>query len=377
MLKADHKPVVTAEKASADKLAHQVQVFRDDRFVRQMLDAIPSLLAVLNAHRQIIYANRSLIEMLEFDEEEELLGLRPGDVFDCVHVFDAENGCGTGAFCRSCGALTAIISRDKRVAECRMTRLRDSLIQAHELEVTSTPFAFAGDTFTIFSIIDKSAEHRRQMLERIFFHDIMNVVGSIKGFAELLEHEELDDRQKVYQQIREAAEQVIGEVEAQRDLSDAEHGRLEIKQEYCASLDILQRVVRLYERHKTAAQRQIVIDAAAVNEYLVTDQNLLLRILGNMVVNALEAIAAGGTVTLNCQAKEGEILFSVHNPGVIPAAIKPEIFRRTYSTKGTGRGLGTYSMRLLSGFLRGDVAFASDDKEGTAFSFRVPQNLER
>ena len=341
MASVNDNPVVSAEKAPGKKLKRQIQVFRDDQFVRQMLDAIPSLLAVLNSHRQIIYANNSLMDMLDFDTEEALLGLRPGDVFECVHVFDSDSGCGTSEFCRSCGALSAILANEKRVEECRMTRLRDSLIQAHELEVTATPFVHAGDTFTIFSIVDKSAEHRRQMLERIFFHDIMNVVGSIKGFAELLELQEVVDKKKV-----------------------------------CSSLDMLQRVARLHERHRAAVQRHVVVDEKSEHEYLMTDQNLLLRILGNMIINALEAIPAGETVTLGCRAEKGEVIFTVHNPGEIPARIKPEIFRRTYSTKGPGRGLGTYSMRLLSSFLQGEVSFASDAHGGTVFTFRVPQNLD-
>ncbi len=367
---------VTAAKAPPELLDRQIRVFRDDRFVREMLDAIPSLLAVLNGHRQIIYANRSLIEMLEFDDDEALLGLRPGDVFDCAHVFDAADGCGTGEICRSCGALVAITAGEKRVEECRMTRLRESTIQAHELEVTATPFVHAGETFTIFSVVDRSSEHRRQMLERIFFHDIMNVVGSIKGFAELLEMQEYDDHEKLYLQIREAAEQVIGEVEAQRMLSDAEQGRLELKQELCSSLDVLNRLSRLYEKHRASAQRGLQVCATAENCYLVTDHSLLLRILGNMIVNALEAIEAGETVTLDCRAQSGRVVFSVRNPGVIPDAVRPEIFRRTYSTKGPGRGLGTYSMRLLSGYLGGDVEFASTPDKGTVFSLCLAPKLK-
>ncbi len=367
---------ITAETVAPDILDRQVRVFREDQFVRQMLDAIPSLLAVLNANRQIIYANTSLIEMLEFEHEDSLLGLRPGDVFDCVHVFDAEGGCGTGDYCRSCGALMAIIADGKKTAECRLTRLRESMIQAHELEVTTTPFTYDNDLFTIFSVVDKSDEHRRQMLERIFFHDIMNIVGSIKGFAELLEMQESCDDEKVFRQIREASEQVIGEVEAQRMLSDAEHGRLELNQELCASADILQRVAGLYGRHKASALRHIKIADHAESQYLLTDQSLLLRILGNMVINALEAISAGEVVTLDCRQENREIVFRVHNPGVIPDAVKPEIFRRTYSTKGAGRGLGTYSMRLLSNFLQGEVDFTSSAGEGTVFSIRLPQNLD-
>ena len=124
------------------------------------------------------------------------------------------------------------------------------------------------------------------------------------------------------------------------------------------------------------AGRQLIIDDAAVNEYLVTDQNLVLRILGNMVLNAVEAVAYGETVRLDCRCEAKEITFTVQNSGVIPAEVQREIFQRTYSTKGSGRGLGTYSMRLLSNFLDGGVGFSSDEEQGTIFCLKIPQNLQ-
>ena len=116
------------------------------------------------------------------------------------------------------------------------------------------------------------------------------------------------------------------------------------------------------------------ISGAAENHYLLTDQSLVLRILGNMVVNALEAANARQTVTLDCRLKGKEVVFSVSNPGTIPDEVRREIFRRTYSTKGRGRGLGTYSMRLLTSFLQGEVSFVC--REGnTTFFLRLAQKL--
>ncbi len=93
-----------------------------------------------------------------------------------------------------------------------------------------------------------------------------------------------------------------------------------------------------------------------------------------MVVNALEAADTRQTVTLDCRLKGREVVFSVSNPGLIPEEVRPEIFRRTYSTKGPGRGLGTYSMRLLSSLLQGEVSFVCEKGE-TTFFLSLPQKL--
>ena len=50
-----------------------------------------------------------------------------------------------------------------------------------------------------------------------------------------------------------------------------------------------------------------------------------------------------------------------------------QVFQRSFSTKGSGRGLGTYSMRLLTEhYLRGSVGFTSSAAEGTTFFASYP-----
>ena len=67
------------------------------------------------------------------------------------------------------------------------------------------------------------------------------------------------------------------------------------------------------------------------------------------------------------------VSFSVHNPGHIDPAIQAQIFQRYFTTKGEGRGLGTYGMKLLAEeYLGGRVSFASSRARGTTFSVWVP-----
>ena len=50
-----------------------------------------------------------------------------------------------------------------------------------------------------------------------------------------------------------------------------------------------------------------------------------------------------------------------------------KIFQRSFSTKGEGRGLGTYSMKLLTErYLGGRVSFTTSADEGTIFKVALP-----
>ena len=99
---------------------------------------------------------------------------------------------------------------------------------------------------------------------------------------------------------------------------------------------------------------------------MVTDRVLLGRVLDNMLRNALEATLPGGTIRAGCHAAGDDVEFRVWNPGEMPRDAQLQVFQRSFSTKGNGRGLGTYSMKLLTGrYLGGTVSFHSSAAEGS------------
>jgi sensor histidine kinase regulating citrate/malate metabolism len=92
-----------------------------------------------------------------------------------------------------------------------------------------------------------------------------------------------------------------------------------------------------------------------------------------MAKNAAEATPENGSVKIGYMKKNEMALFSVNNPGNIPVDVRLQIFQRSYSTKGRGRGLGTYSMKLFGEtVLKGKVYFTSDEKSGTTFTIELP-----
>ena len=92
-----------------------------------------------------------------------------------------------------------------------------------------------------------------------------------------------------------------------------------------------------------------------------------------MVKNALEACRTSQTVTVGCTTADGTARFWVHNPGHMSREVQLQVFHRSFSTKGRGRGLGAYSIKLLTErYLRGSVTFTSDPKAGTTFTVHCP-----
>lgn len=163
------------------------------------------------------------------------------------------------------------------------------------------------------------------------------------------------------------------EIGAQRTLLQAESGELVLAPAEVGTLALLKEAVDLYRSHPVAEGRVLCLDERAQDATVVSDRVLLLRVVCNLIKNALEACREGQTVTVGCTAADGMAEFWVHNAGFMPREVQLQIFQRSFSTKGLGRGLGTYSVRLLTErYLKGSVSFTSSAEFGTTFRVRCP-----
>lgn len=337
-----------------------------------LLDAISEILAILNEERQVVYANRRLLELLD-TSLEDALGKRPGEVLGCIHSDETAGGCGTTESCQVCGAVQAILvaqSQEQAVRECRI-QTKDG--GALDLRIWATPMEANGRRFTIFSASDISDEKRREALERTFFHDILNTAGTVLGASYLLRTGEEATRDQFLDMVSRGSEQLVEEINSHRELLSAEEGGLQTALEGVDSLAVLEGIQSQYSSSPLAEKRTIAVDGGAQMVEFKTDRVLLTRVLGNLVKNALEATEIEGTVTLSCRLKGEQVVFSVHNPGVMSRSVQLQLFQRSFSTKGRGRGIGSYSVKLFTEkYLGGEVRFESKDPVGTIFQLMLP-----
>ena len=339
------------------------------------LDAMPTPCTILNQERQIVFANRALLRVLGAEDLSSVYGLRPGEALDCLHAFERHEGCGTTEFCRTCGAVTAILASQQgaeEVKECRIIRRGDA--DALDLRVWATPITVGRENYTMFTAADISDEKRRAVLERIFFHDIINTAGAILGCSELLGEGPREDSDKFVKRIQLLSARLIEELDTQRQLIAAESGELTDNPSPIETFALLEEVVAQYSSNARAGF--IRISSASKNINFKSDRVLLRRVIGNLLKNALEAATEGETVTLGSGQTEDGVEFWVHNPGAMERDVPLQMFQRSFTTKGIGRGLGTHSVRLLTRrYLKGTVSFTSSPAEGTTFRVTYPHEL--
>jgi signal transduction histidine kinase len=245
------------------------------------------------------------------------------------------------------------------------------------MEVNSTATVIEGIPMTVCVLRDVSDENRRRSLERIFYHDVLNMAGGIQGLAELLKKQggaEPAQENQYRQWMVDLSRRLTEEILHQRNFVAAERGEFEPDLGLVAMDDLLREVQALYASHSVADGRNLLLGELC-GSHILSDLSILRRILGNLVKNALEATPRGGTVTLSGYETEETVTFAVHNPGIIPPDVQLQIFRRSFSTKAeSGRGLGSYSVKLFGErYLKGKVAFTSNEANGTTFTITLPR----
>lgn len=368
-----------AGRLSYQELEEQIQRSLEDPCIRVVLQAVDGYLIILNSKRQILAANREFLDALRMENRNCVVGLRPGEALNCLHFTEGPSGCGTSEHCRSCGATLAMLAVQEKglpiTSECHLSVLHDGKFEARDFRVHCTPLALQGERLLAFVLNDISAVKRREILEETFLHDLLNAIGGIEGWSSLLD--KLDPKVAA-NEILSLAGSLKEEVLSQRMLLEAEKGVLAIHKTKTEATEILSRLSTLFESHPAAQERNIEIPSLPAKIFFYSDVSLLLRVLTNMVKNALEASRPGDTIHISFEWNDRQPRFVVHNPAFIPQDIRAHIFERSFSTKAVrGRGIGTYSMKLFGeNYLGGKVSFSTNEAKGTEFSITLPQEGE-
>ncbi|MFX1374817.1 MAG: ATP-binding protein [Promethearchaeota archaeon] len=366
-----------AKRKNLEEIRGEVKEFFKTYF-EELLNSIPNMALIVNEERQVVFLNQPLIRLLGIKNIEEAMGSRPGEIFKCIHSQEFIHGCGTSQNCRYCGAVNAVLqslrTNKKSSCETRITSDFDGNLISFDLNVTAYPFSLREKKFVIVFLTDISNQKRRELLETTFLHDLLNILTVVTGLIEIFPLEGLNSQQKQYfTKIKKSSQILIEEFTAQRDLIAAEKNELLINLNNHNSLEIIVSVVEIIKYKPSAKEKIITIDSNSTSVMIQTDSRLLSRILLNLLENALEASTPGETVKIGCYDLNQSIVFWVKNSVVMTESVKSQIFQRSFSTKGHGRGIGTYSVKLLTErYLGGKINFQSSEQEGTTFYVHLP-----
>jgi signal transduction histidine kinase len=332
---------------------------------------------ILNSQREVVYANASSRNILGVGNQVEVLGKRPGDLFGCLHAAESERGCGTTPYCCVCGALLAIqqgLSGKADERECRIVRQGGE--GALDLRVRVTPVQIQQKPFLVVAFLDIGAQKRRDVLEGEWLEHMHTSTERLHELLELAHASGPEHHGEFVQMLRETTSHMMEDLQGQRLLCVAERGELKVTPRKVHLASLFRAIRQTFTERDSYQGRQLQcrIDPEAV---IVSDPDLLRRVIYDMVKNALEAAPGWEEVRLEGEVQEHQVVIRVCNLAVIPLKVQRQIFQRSFSTKGEARGTGTHRMRILTDrYLNGRIRFSSEEGQGTAFVLELPVALK-
>lgn len=108
---------------------------------------------------------------------------------------------------------------------------------------------------------------------------------------------------------------------------------------------------------------------------IVADLGQMRQVVANLVLNAVQAMPGGGTLTIATDFEQGEVSLVVTDTGLgMSPEIKEKIFIPFFTTKsaGQGTGLGLSVVHDIVSGLEGTIHVESDPGEGSCFTVRIP-----
>ncbi len=315
------------------------------------------------------------------DDVREVIGLRPGEVISCVHAHELPGGCGTSEYCSSCGAAVAIVSclESGRPSErkCAVTVERNNKRSDLFFKVSSYPIIMDQRRYVLLFLSDISKEQQWGAMERLFYHDLNNIVHAILSRSELILMDPSADKEVLANDINALSLRLSNEIAIQRQLFQDGAATYQPVFHIVSLKRLMKEIRSVFSDHSLPERKKLVIKGEVPDIEVKTDFSLVMRILINMITNALEAAPEDGRAELFFTHDGESIIFNVWNEGYISDSIRKRIFQRNFSTKdGPGRGLGAYSMKYFGEeVLGGKIDFATSEEEGTVFRFEMPLNM--
>ena len=354
-------------------LINDYELVRANTLAASILNALPIATMLLNQERQLIFGNKALLSIMGVKNIKDLLGKRPGELLGCMNAKSDSDGCGTSPSCNVCGSLKAINEALDSGSGSAEGTINNS-IGSINIAVKSEIIVIEGQEFILFSLQDISDEKKRLLLERIFYHDILNTAHNVSGMTELLASGEFEDsKEQFLGMLMKSATKLIDEINTHRLITHENHTEQLSKPVMINSIDLFNEMVTEFNSFM-AGDSDFILDNRSEDFNFKANRVLIRRVITNMIKNAFEAEAEFGKITFGIipYQRKGAMIW-VNNPSYMEEDIQLQIFNRSFSTKSADRGLGTYSMKMLTEkYLNGKIYFTSTKRSGTSFIVEIP-----
>ncbi len=339
----------------------------------------------LDADEELVGCNDALLELTGFESFEKLQAKRA----TLPQLFVPETGRelpDVGVWYERSNAVPLYGRIKDKGGEIRLYRVR---IKEVTLDV---------QPLYLVTLEEKTEQERataaRRRYEELTGNLLVNIskefrtpLNSIVGFTGLLEHTSLDVVQHEYlTHIRDASEAITSTVDNLIELMQAERGDFRVAQELFDPMALFEPIGSRYlELARVKGISLLFMFDPKLPKQLLGDAKKIVRVMRNLVDNAIKFTEPGGQVYVEVACREVDIEramieYSVADTGAgiaeeaLATIARP--FTSAYSeTSREGLGIGLHVSHRLLGAMQSRLRVASRPGRGSRFSFRLAHRI--
>jgi PAS domain S-box-containing protein len=237
--------------------------------------------------------------------------------------------------------------------------------------------ALAIDNARLYQHAQRATRTRDDLIAAVS-HDLRTPLGTVISTAELLAMSEApnEKREKWVEALRRSAGWMKRLIDDLVDIARIEAGRFTIQERRCAVGGVLKEALTLMQ--PLAQQKKLRLEAkvSGAEVDVPCDRDRILRVLSNLIGNAIKFTPEGGSISVTAEQGRGEVRFAVSDNGSgIPATELPHIFERFWQARKTARmgaGLGLAIAQGIVDAHGGRIWAESELGKGSTFFFTLP-----
>ena len=205
-----------------------------EKNLNAIFDSAPVGMMLANENTQVVQLNDAVVKITN-EDPEQLLGLQPGDILDCVNAHNDDGGCGKSTACGDCpvrGGLTEVLRTDRPIhnVEVQMELSVDGLTTKPWLSISAVPTTVDRRKHLVVAFVDiterKKADEQLRESEKRIRSILEQVQAGVVIVAENT-HEILFANNAATNMARMSADEMVG-ITCQECICPAENGKCPI-----------------------------------------------------------------------------------------------------------------------------------------------------
>ncbi|MEZ4825643.1 MAG: PAS domain S-box protein [Bacteroidia bacterium] len=370
----DREMAATLERTKADKAFQEEVLRQSEQKYRTLVERMNEGLILSDNYETILFVNNRLCEILGM-KREELIGKRT------YEILPGENA--------------------RKVIEHKALLRRQGVSDQYELQTTradgeaiwlliaGTPYVDSNEDMigTIAILTDISdrkiteikLQEKNNELDAFVYkasHDLKGPLASIIGVTNIAREEVSDTAaHRYFDLITKSAQRLDGILSELLDLTRINKASLVAEPVDIAALtdEIIHSL-----RHLPQSEQVDFLTDIQMPEPFATDRKMLVSILQNLIVNAVNYQNTGEEkpyVKITAFLRHERAVIQVEDNGVgIPEKIQHRVFEMFYrgNTRSKGSGLGLYLVKSALEKLRGTIELQSEAGKGSVFTISIP-----